>query len=213
MRGLLLAAMTALFLLFTLDQSQAQRGAPATAREQHSNVHFRLRSVAERAATVRRLDAEMRRHAPSPTAPLALTNINWNDTFALSPRTPFAAGQGSLSVYNTMVYNPDLDPSGLIRLNPNSRLDLLVINPARRRLLVECSVHGAGNPGASFQVRLGPSGVVLWQDASTPYENVLSFLTPATPPGAGPIDEFRIEYNHANDWYLYGCQVTRLALP
>lgn len=216
MRGLLLVAMAAPLLLFTLDQSHAQRGTSAAAREQSSpaNVRFRLRSVEERAATVRRLETEMRRRAPGATAaPLTLASVNWNDTFALSPRSPYSAGQGSLSVYNTMVYSPDLDPSGLVRFgSPSSRLDLFVNNPTRRRLLVECTVRGAGNTDGPFQARLGPGGIVLWQDTSTPYQDVISFLTPAPQPGAGPVDEFRIEHEQTG-WYFYGCQVTRLALP
>jgi len=217
MRGLLLAIVLTSTLFVGSNDVHAQRGVRAQ-QSAPPGPAFRLRSPAERLASVQRLDAQMRARQPrrAPVAPLQLANISFNDAFALTPRTPLIAGQGNLAVYSVLVYDSDMPEPGVVRFNADdtSRLSLYVNNPARRRLLIECTVFTGTNASQAFRGALGPGGIVLWEDHSTIYEGVISFLTPPMAAGTGPIDEFRIRHDGPlADWYLRGCQVTRLSLP
>jgi hypothetical protein len=232
MRRTLLATLAAALVLAATPSSQAQREAMPAVRApnevlrpvQPPQISFRMRSAEERLASVRRLEAEARRRAPrAPVAPMTLTLASFSDTFQVTARAPHVPGQGSLYlVHATLDSRPD--PNGEVVFphssTPNSasspeshgRFMIQLYAPDTRRLLVECTVWGNAAPFRGYLYRHG--GQELWSDHSTPYQGVISFLTPPTAEsdlrfGVWPTNPNPGMYG----WVLAGCQVTRLALP
>jgi hypothetical protein len=212
MRVLFLAATVAFLTLSPSAPAHAQRTMQATADDQRApaNVRFRPRSAEERLTTLRRLDAQTRQRTPG-VAPPPLVNITLADSFSRTPRTPFVPGQGALTLHYANRSDAHAAPSGEARFPSNTyaRAMLHINNPARRRLLIECTVWS--DIAGSFDGLLIIANTVQWQDSSAPYANVISFWTPPMPEGASSEIQFTVRRPSHGDWSLLGCEVTRMA--
>jgi hypothetical protein len=221
MRRLLLAAAAALLCSTISAQSQAQvqRQAPATAvvaepmvrRASSSDVQFRRRSPQDRAASVRRIFAAQGQRTPRVPV-LNFTSAQLSDSFALTPRTPYIADQGSLSAFHAGFVDTWTSPSGLFYFvgGDSANTHLYIRHLDTRRLLVECTVSGHAGPFDALLYSYG--GQSIWSDTSTPYGGVISYLTPPISEYALPDLFVRLRpVDQSSSWSLVGCEVTRVS--
>jgi hypothetical protein len=226
------AAIAAAFMGLTATASFAQRAqtlppslAEIILHSQPRAVRFRARTAEERIAAVLRLDAVQRQRLPrvAARAALAPTAQSVANNFVLTARSPFVPGQGALHTFGA-TFDAWTEPVGEFHyplgdpqpINP-PLFALRIAVTDTRRLLIECTVEASATP---FNGRLSgpaPTHVLIWSDQATPYQNVISFLTPAIPTGIQGEVIFAVTPTVVNQgmhgWVLHGCQVTRLSLP
>jgi hypothetical protein len=207
MRKAIIAALVApLLLLGFVEQTVAQqRGNPAVRAAPvppplDSQVRFRPRNAAERAAAASRLGARV-------------TAVQLGAAFSITPRAPFIADRVAMQTV-WMSLDARFDTTGRLqgRTNLGSDVQFWIANTANHRFLIDCSVStlaplpirmiavGGGSGNQAIISDVHPSaGRVSFVTQNIPTQALISLSMPAP---ANTQDIYA--------WDFMGCEVTPL---